>query len=376
MYFAQGRRRRVAGGGLGIYNYDAQVSGNIGKLSGYTWQVEAFGDVGDDALRTSVRNQIKAVADGLRANGAITDAEYSWMITGADNGILATPALTDAMKQDSFAKVAYYRMMNDTGLWNLRRWVREQVKKQVLEDAKTAAANVALWDSIGTTMEYVSGKKALDKLNEILGNIRNDVAATNEALAAAQATLTADRFALVQAEAKGIDGSISNLTKWVPGATEETGRTGLGAITAVAVVVAGVAIGIASICWAYVSARKTAVADKLAEMAEQQRQAEVLAAQQKKAAADAAVDAAVAAGKLTDDQGAALKLQSAEEAEVAVKAAGDKSQVAAKQAAETAKSAGGGFLGIDFKWLAIGGVALIGLMALPQIMSAIPKRRE
>lgn len=362
--------------GLEAYNYDAQVSLNIGKLSGYTWQVEAFGDVGDDALRTAIRNQIVDVAKGLRSSGAITDAEYSWMTTGADNGILATPAITDAIKQDAFAKVSYYKMMQDTGLWGLRQSVREQVKKQVLEDARTAAANVALWDAIGTTMEYVSGAKALEKLNEILGNIRNDVQATNDALAIAQGTLTADRFALVQAEAKGIDSSIANLTKWVPGATDETGRTGLGAIAAVAVVVAGVAIGIASICWAYVSARKTAVADKLAEMAEAQRQAEVLAAQQKKAAADAAVDAAVAAGKMTNDQGAALKLQSADEAEAAVKAAGDKSQVAAKQAAETAKSAGGGILGIDFKWLAIGGVALIGLMALPQIMSAIPKRRE
>lgn len=357
-----------------MYEYSSAVSLAIGNESNNTWQVEAFGDQGDDAFRTNIRNMIRAKADALWNAGAIDELGWRWMAWGADGGLIATPSLTDAMKNDSFAKTSYYRMMNDSGLWALRQKVRQLTKNQVLADAKTLAANVALWDAIGTTMEYVSGAKAIEKLNDYLSKIRSDVNATKAALAEAQATLPASRYALVAAEAKGIDGSIVNLARWVPGATNDVGTTGMGAVTAVVAVAAGVAIGVAAICWAYVSGRKTAVAQKLAEMAELQRQDEVAAAKAKKEAADAAVDAAVSSGNMNEAQGAALKLQSAEEAEVAVKVAGDKAATAASKAAEVGKSAGSGFLGIDFKWLAIGGIALIGLMALPQIMAAVPKR--
>jgi hypothetical protein len=359
-----------------VYEYSSAESSQIGKETGNTWEVEAFGDQGDNAFRTNIRNMIVAKADALWNAGAIDRQGWSWMVRGANAGLMAAPGMTDAIRVDAFAKTAYYRMMNDTSLWALKQEVRRLVKNQVLADAKVMAANVALWDAIGTTMEYVSGAKALDKLNEYIGNIKRDVQATKEALAEARATLNDDRFALVAAEAKGIDGSIANLTKWVPGATSETGTTGMGVVAAVVAVAAGVAIGIAAICWAYVAARKSAVAMKLAEMAEAQRQDEVAAAEAKRYAADAAVEAAVEAGQMTEAQGEALKLQSADEAQVAVRAAGDKAAVAANKAAEVGKSAGAGFLGIDFKWLAVGGIALVGLMALPQIMSAIPKKRE
>jgi hypothetical protein len=280
------------------------------------------------------------------------------------------------MAADAFAKTAYYKMMADTGLMALRKSARALTQDQVSAEAQRLAANADMWNSIYETMQWVSGEKALEKIAEYIGKIKERIQGIKATLADAKANLTPENYAAVAAEAKGIDGSIAVAEKWVPGATSEIGTTGMGVATAALVAVAGVVIGILAVIYKYMDNAGIRVGNKAAEMAEKQRRDEVDAANAKQAQAAAAIDAQVAAGNIDAARGEALKLQASGEAEAAIKAAGTKAADATKKAEELAQStSGGGFFGLNTKWLAIGGIALVGLIALPQIIAVLPKRK-
>jgi hypothetical protein len=345
------RRVRVAAlSGLGVFEYDKSVLAAVQEQTNWSWGGIAYGDVGSDASRREIHDLIVARASALRDSGALDDTDAGRMIMAADGGSFVYPALTSAMSADAIAKTAWYKMMADSGLWDLRKQVLWLTKQQALKEAKETAANAALWDAITTPLEYVSGAKAVEKLAEILANIRSEVKATNDILGEAKRTLSAERYAKVAEAAGAVSAQLVYLEKHVPGATEDTGKVGLAWVQAAVVIAIGVAIGIASVCWAYVANKKTQVANKLADMAEEQRKAEVAAA--------------MANPNLTPDQ-----------KQEAVVAAGQRAQATGLKAGELAKAAGaGGLFGIDFKWLAIAGaVAALGIFVLPQVIRMFPK---
>lgn len=371
---ARRRRTRKSLSGMGIYEYDKSVLASVQQWSNWTWGGVAYGDSGTDASRTAIHDLIVSRATAMRDAGLLSDTDAGQMIMAADGGSFVYPSLTAVMSKDPITKTAYYKMMAESGLHELRRQVLWMAKKQVLAEAKASAASAALWDAIATPMEYVSGAKAIDKLNEILSNIRGEVQATNALLTEAQRTLSPERYAQVVNEAKAVSAQLAYLEKYVPGATQDTGLVGLAWVQAAVAIAIGVAIGVASICWAYVASKKTAVANKLAEMTEAQRRDEVAAAEKTRKATEVAADAAVRAGEMTEAQAAEVKQEAAQTAEGKIAGAGERAEEGKKKATQIATSAGAGLFGIDFKWVAIAGAAAIGLMILPQVMGMFPKK--
>jgi hypothetical protein len=339
-------------GGMGVYEYSTQYARDTQQQAGPGWALEQYGDQGDDSFRQRVHDQIVDGAKSILAAGWMTDEEAGNVVTAADSGALLYPTLTAALAADSLAKTAYYYMMDASGWWSLRRQVFAAINRKVNEEAVTAARTTAVWTAIAGTMAVVSGAALIDKLNDLLRRVRGEVDATNQILAQARAQLTPERYALVAKEASGVQAQLTYLEKYVPGASADVGHVGVGiAVQAIAAIAVAAALAIAALCWAYTQSKKMAVANKMAEMVEAQRKAEV--------------DAAMKNPNL-----------SAEQKQTAVAQAGDRAKAGAAQAAAAAAKAGegGGLFGIDFKWLAIAGVAVAGVMLLPAVLGALPKR--
>lgn len=323
-----------------MYEYDVSASLRVGQQTNYTWAVEAYGDVGDDAYRRSVHDQIVSKANALRSSGGLSDADADMMIMAADGGCVATPGITPELAADAMAKAAYYKMMADTGLMALRKNMRNLTKAQVDAAAKKAAANVALWDGIGETMEWVSGKKAYDKLAEILGNIRRSVGNINDTLAQAKVTLTPERYAKVRAEADPVTKQLTYLRKYIPNIGDEVG--GLAAVQLGAAAIIAIVIGICALVYGVIRGYEEHVKSKALSMIDEQRQAEI--------------DAAKANPNLTPEQ-----------KQAAVIAAGQRAESSREAMPEALKTKGG--IGSDITMIAFAGLAVAGIIFVAPMLT-------
>jgi hypothetical protein len=335
--------------GMGVYEYNTQYAQAAQQQAGRGWALEQYGEVGDDTYRQRVHDLILDGVSSMLAAGQVTPEEAGAVRSAADSGAFLYPSMASEVAADSLAKTAFYYMLSTSGWLALRTQVFGEVKTKVQAEAVAAASRTAVWEAIAKTMEMVSGATLVDKVRDLLARINGEVRATNELLAQARQQLSPERYALVAKEASGVQAQLTYLEKYVPGATQDTGTVGLGFVLTGTIALAAAA-AICALVWAYVASKKTAVANKQMEMVEDQRKAEVDAANKNPSL-------------------------SPEEKQAAIAAAGDRAKKGADAAAATAKAASaGGLFGIDFKWLAIAGVAVAGVMILPAILGALPKR--
>jgi len=323
-----------------MYEYDRGISALVGQQSNYTWAVEAYGDVGDNAYRQRVHDQIVDKANALRSSGGLSDADADMMIMAADGGLVATPALPDAIASDPLAKAAYYKMMADTGLMALRKNMRNLTKAEVEAAAKKAAANVQFWDGIGETMEWVSGKKAYDKLVETVAGIKASVANINAQLAQAKATLTPERYAKVRAEAEPVTKQLTYLGKFIPNIGEEAG--GLAAIQLGAAAIIAIVVGVCMLVYGVIRSYEEHVKSKALSMIDEQRKAEIAAAQ--------------ANPNLTPEQ-----------KQAAVIAAGQRAQSSVEAMPEALATKGG--IGSNITMIALAGIAVAGILVVGPMLA-------
>ena len=310
------------------YDYNASAVGALQAQTGYTWSAVAFGtpDV-PQSVRDSIVSRVRAKFDDLSSSNQLSDEDYNVGVQALANGAVMFPGLTSQAGADAMAKVAYYAMMDRTGLRALKQDVLQQLKKSAADAGYAAAQATAFWDTTYSVCNVVSGHAAIEKMQEYIAKIQGAVNESRAAMDEARRSLPDDQYQALAASAKPINDQLSYLEKWVPGITSESGG-GLAAVQAAAVIVVAVVIGVLALVWTIVEARKNELVDN----------------------ARKAIDEQVARGEMTAEQGAAAKQKIYEAA------------------------ASKGFLGIDLKWVAIGGVAVLGVMLLPSILALFPKR--
>ena len=373
-------------------DYDKAVAAQV---IGGTWGGISYGtpDVPEE-LRATIYSAITRQVATMYAAGQLASEDRTRILTAAKGGIFLFPALTEKMAGDELLKVGFYRMMNDSGYWSLKKTVLSQLKKAAEDSAMSAAKKAAVWNAVSESMQWISGSKAKDMLNAKITEIAVAVRQAQALNAEAKAKLSPSRYALVKDALGKIGPKITYLETVLPGVGDEVGWKGMGALPVVVIVI-GAAIVVVAAVAAYITTILSNAVGVYSTQIEAQRQEEVAAAKAKAeaearaaeaeaAATKAAIDAAQREGEITaaqaaaqkaaaDAKAAATKAGIKEKESAAIIDAGQRSQEARKEAGGSIitpilEGAGQGVAAMITPVAIVGGVVLGAYLLLPKLL--------
>ena len=151
---------------MAALDYDKAVAAQV---IGGTWGGIAYGtaDVPEE-LRATIYSAITRQVATMFAADQLLSEDRQKILTAAKAGIFLFPALTEKMAGDELLRVAFYRMMNDSGYWALKKVVLGQLKVAAEDAGMAAAKSAALWNAVSESMQWISGAKAKAVLDEHL----------------------------------------------------------------------------------------------------------------------------------------------------------------------------------------------------------------